>query len=100
MLVGRLPNYGFFLDFFEGNTVLTKMDLSLNDYLAYFQWFTNCLIAANRFTVFAMPMSHKKVLYIFQLSCSRHFPATKGFNITTFSTTVKVAKGYAHGGGG
>ncbi|KAH7708878.1 hypothetical protein AAVH_23866, partial [Aphelenchoides avenae] len=60
LLVARLPGYGLFLDVFDGNVVLAKMDLTLNDYLAYFQWCVHPLMAANRFTVFAMPTTYKK----------------------------------------
>lgn len=36
LLVARLPGYGLFLDVFEGNDVLAKVDLKLNDYFTYF----------------------------------------------------------------
>lgn len=61
LLVARAVTNGFFLDIYEGNDVLARMDYIFSDYFTYFQWFVHVLLAANRFTVFAIPMSYKKV---------------------------------------
>ncbi|KAH7701557.1 hypothetical protein AAVH_31308, partial [Aphelenchoides avenae] len=60
LLVTRFSSYGFFLDFFEENNALAHFDMLFTCYLTNVQWLAHCLIATNRFTVFAFPMSHQK----------------------------------------
>ncbi|KAI1706710.1 srg family chemoreceptor domain-containing protein [Ditylenchus destructor] len=57
----RVYNYGLFLDVFEGNEALCRIDYFLSGYFSYFQCFAHLIIATNRFTVFVFPLRYKSI---------------------------------------
>ncbi|KAH7697079.1 hypothetical protein AAVH_35840, partial [Aphelenchoides avenae] len=57
----RVSNYGLFLDIFENNVTLCRIDYFFSGYFSYVQCFLHVLMAANRFTVFAFPLAYKRI---------------------------------------
>ncbi|KAH7694626.1 hypothetical protein AAVH_38324, partial [Aphelenchoides avenae] len=57
----RVSNYGFFLNIFEDNVTLCRIDYFFSGYFSYVQCFSHVLMAANRFTVFAFPLAYKRI---------------------------------------
>ncbi|KAI1692613.1 srg family chemoreceptor domain-containing protein [Ditylenchus destructor] len=57
----RVFNYGLFLDVFEGNEALCRIDYFISGYFSYFQCFLHLIIATNRFTVFVFPLRYKTI---------------------------------------